>query len=77
MRIASSRFSAPMPVICAVVIGWSKLHADEALRREVVDLVRLDFLQQGNAGAEVGQVVLDQVQVRVVLDAKSLRCARN
>jgi hypothetical protein len=35
-------------------------HADEALRCEVVDLVRLRALQQRDAGADVGEVVLGE-----------------
>ncbi len=44
--------------------------ADEALRGEVVDFVGLGLLQNPHAGAGVGQIVLDQVEVGVILDAE-------
>ena len=45
---------------------------DEALRRVVVDFGRAGRLQQADAGPEVGQVILDQGKVRVLVDAKLL-----
>ena len=47
--------------------GLLKTDADKALRRQVVDFIGLDFLHQGNTGPLIGQVVLNQVQVRVRL----------
>src|SRR6185436_19576511 len=41
-------------------------HTDKALSGEVVDLLRLRPLQQADAGSEVGQVKLDQVQIRMI-----------
>jgi len=46
--------------------GLFEAHAHEALRGQVVDLVRLDLLHHRDGGAQVGEVVLDQMQVRVV-----------
>jgi hypothetical protein len=40
------------------------------LGSQVVDFAGLDFLHEANAGAQVGQVVFDQVQIGVVLDAQ-------
>ena len=37
-----------MPVVSPVVTGWSNETADEALRREVVHLLRLRALEQAN-----------------------------
>ena len=39
--------------------GLVKRHAHKALCCQVVNLVGLDFLHQGDAGAQVGQVVFD------------------
>ena len=53
--------------------GGDRLHerrADEALRCQVVNLVRLVFLEQAHARAEVRQVMLDELQPLVVLDAE-------
>ncbi|MNN33189.1 hypothetical protein D3C81_1469350 [compost metagenome] len=47
-------------------------YTDKALGGEIVDLGGAGRLQQANAGRQVGQVVLDQMQVGVVLDAQLL-----
>lgn len=47
-----------------------KRHAHKALRGQVVYLVGWIFFHYGNAGAQIGQVVFDQVQIGVVLDAQ-------
>ena len=47
-------------------------HPDEALRRQVVDLRRPRRLQQTDAGRQIGQVVFDQMQVRVVKNPEFL-----
>lgn len=50
--------------------GLLKADADKALCGEVVNFIGLGFLHQGDAGAQVGEVVLDQMQVGVLLDAQ-------
>ncbi len=50
--------------------GLVKRHAHKALGSQVVDLVGLDLLHQGHAGAQVSQVVFDQVQIGMVLNAQ-------
>jgi hypothetical protein len=62
MRIASSRLTAPRPVV--------ERHADEALRGQVVHLVRTGGFDQADARCEVGEVVFDEGQVRMLLDAE-------
>ena len=52
--------------------GLLEAHADKALRGQVVDLVGLHFLHQRNGGTLVGQVVFNQVQLRVAQDAQFL-----
>ncbi len=52
--------------------GLVERHADEALRGEVVDLVRLRPLDESDAGADIGQVVLDEVEIGVVMNAQFL-----
>ena len=52
-------------------------HADEALRGQVVDFVGLRALQQADAGAEVGQVVFDQIADWDDRGCPAPRCARN
>ena len=47
-------------------------NADEALRRQVVNLIRFRALDQAQARGQVGQVVFDQRQVRVRGDAQFL-----
>ncbi|MCY1279015.1 hypothetical protein D9M70_277590 [compost metagenome] len=47
-------------------------YTDKALGCEVVDLGGAGRLQQTNAGRQVGQIVLDQMQVWVILDAQFL-----
>ena len=50
--------------------GLLKAHAHKALRGQVVNLGGLHLLHQGDAGAQVGEVVFDQVQLGVLLDAQ-------
>ncbi len=50
--------------------GLVKRHAHKALRSQVVDFARLNLLHQGNAGAQIGQIVFDQMQIGMVLDAQ-------
>ena len=53
--------------------GGDRLHerrSDEALRRQVVDLIGLVLFQKAHASAEVRQVMLDELQPLVVLDAE-------
>ena len=52
--------------------GLVKTHTHKTLRCQVVDLVGLHLLHHGNAGAQVGQVIFDQMQIRVVLDTQLL-----
>ena len=42
-----------------------KAHAHEALGGKVLDLVRLNLLNKCDAGTQVGEIVLDEVQVGV------------
>ncbi len=51
-------------------VGLVKRHAHKALRSQIVDLVRLNSLHHSYAGAQIGQVVFDQMQIGVVLDAQ-------
>jgi len=37
---------------------------------QIVDFAGLNLLHQGNAGAKVGQVIFDQMQIGVVLNAQ-------
>ncbi len=50
--------------------GLVKGHAHKALCSQVVNFAGLDLLHKGNAGAQVCQVVFDQMQIGVVLDAQ-------
>ena len=45
--------------------GLIEGHTDKTLRGEVVDLSRTGGFQQANAGGQVGQVIFDQMQIRV------------
>src|SRR5665213_56978 len=52
--------------ICRV-FGCFERHADVALRREVVDLVRLDLLDNADQVAGVGQITVVEVQAHTAL----------
>lgn len=43
---------------------------DKALRREVIDFRSARLLQHADAGGKIGQIVFDQVQVRMLVNAK-------
>jgi hypothetical protein len=51
-------------------VGLVKRHANKTLGSQVVNLYGVHLLHQGNAGSQVGQVVLHQMKVGVVLDAQ-------
>lgn len=48
--------------------GVLKRNRHKALRGEVVNLSRLGLLQQPDARPEIGQVILDQMEIGMVLD---------
>ena len=50
--------------------GLVKRHAHKALSSQVVDFVGLHLLHQRNAGTQVGQVIFNQMQIGVLLDAQ-------
>ena len=52
--------------------GLLEADTDKALRSQVVDFSRLDFLHQRNSGAQVSEIVFNQMQVGVVHDAQLL-----
>ncbi|VWX60507.1 conserved hypothetical protein [Burkholderiales bacterium 8X] len=53
-------------------VGLVEADADEALGCQVVHLVRLGLFHEGQRTAQVGQVVFDQVQVGMILNAEFL-----
>ena len=71
MRIASSIRSTPTPVMSAVSSGWRNDSGHEAHRTEVVDLVGLDLLDRGDQRRQVAQVAVDELERRVLVDARA------
>ena len=45
-------------------------HANEALRREIVDFVGFAAFDDADRGTEIGQIVFDQLQPLVLANAK-------
>ena len=62
MRIASSSRSVPSASAFAVYSGVSNDTADVALRRQVVDFVRLHLLDDANQVGGVGQIAVVQLE---------------
>ena len=50
--------------------GLIEADTDKALSRQIVNLVGLSLLHERDAGAQVRQVIFDQMKIRVVLDAQ-------
>ena len=69
MRIASSSRSVPSASALAVYSGGLEAHLHVALRREIVDLVRLDFLDQANEVGRIGEIA----EMEKELDARLMR----
>ena len=67
MRIASSSRSEPRASELAVYSGGLERHGHVALRREVVDLVRLHLLHDADQVGRVGQVAVVQSHAYVAL----------
>ena len=65
--MASSTRSVPSASELAVYSGVSNETADVALRGEVVDLVRLDLLDDADQVGGIGQIAVMQVQAHAAL----------
>jgi len=70
MRMASSRFTAPSPVISPVVTGWSNETPTKLCAARLYTSLAAVVCSRRSAGRQVGEVVFDQLQVRMARDAE-------